>query len=186
MDRHSLQPLGPSGLLDQIFFIRRCGGAVIKTRAPGFAVVQVGKGVPLGCLGIGRDRSSLSGLRSGVSREVDCGLNPISVLPAKLVHVLRQPCVGDHDANLLEPHPYIFQAVTGRHELADLWPRLSDLPSLRARLFLRLRAESSEIKFVGGFSGHEDIVRRFPRSLQNLSNKFPESFQQRTIYRRFP
>jgi hypothetical protein len=60
------------------------------------------------------------------------------------------------------------------------------LPSFRPRLFQRQRAESSEIQMVGRFSRHEDIVRRIPRNIQDLPNKYTRITQLRKIYRKYP
>ena len=158
--------------LDQVFLIRRQGGAVIETWPLGLTFLHVLQRVA------GRSRSYGARLGSGTvtgraARAYTCRLHSSGIAATHLVYVLRKPSVWDDDANFLQPCPHVLQAMTGSQEITDFRPCLANLAGLGPRLFLRLRAESSEIEFVGRFPRHSTILRAFTESFQEVSSKFP-------------
>lgn len=157
--------------LDQVFLIRRQGGAVIEAWSFSLTSVHVLQGVSV------RGRSVGSGFCcrnvGGAAGAQSCRRDVVGIAAAHLVHILRKPGVWDHDPNFLQPCPHILQAVTGSKKRANFRPCLPDLACLSPRFFLRLRAESSEIEFVGGLPGHRAILRGFTKSFHEVSKKFP-------------
>ena len=185
MDRNSLDSLRTTERsLDQVFLIRRQGGAVIEAGSFSLTSVHVLQGVSIRSRSVGPRLSSRS--FSGAARAHTCRGDVVGIAATHLVHILREPGVGDHDANVLQPCPYILEAVTGSKEITNFGPCLPDLAGLRPRFFPRLRAESSEIEFFGGLAGHTGILRRFTESFQEVSKKFPVSGSLQKVSRKFP
>ena len=172
MDRNSLDSLRTTERrLDQVFLIRRKGGAVIEAWSFSLTSVHVLQGVSIRSRSVGPRHSSRT-VGGGACAQT-CHGDVVGIAATHLVHILREPGVGDHDPNLLQPCPYILEAVTGSEEISNFGPCLPYLAGLRPRFFLRLRAESSEIEFFGGPTGHTGILRRFTESFQEVSKKFP-------------
>lgn len=172
MDRNSLESLTSiESRLDQVFLIRREGGAVIETWSLSLTSLHVLQRVSSRSRdvrpGIGR------GTVDGTTRSHTCRRYAFSVTATHLVYVLRKPGVWDRDSNVLQPGPDILQAVTSSKEITDLGPCLPDLAGFRPWFFLHLRAERSEIEFIAGLSGHPVILTGFTESFQEVSRKFP-------------
>ena len=173
MDRNSLDSLTSiERRLDQVFLIRRQGGAVIEAWSFSLTSVQVLQRVS------SRSRKTGSGRGTGsvgdsAARARICQRQLVGIPATHLVHILRKSGVRDHDPNVLQPSPHILQAVTCSKEVANFRPCLPDLAGFRSRFFRRLRAESSEIELVGGLPGHKTILPAFTESFQEVSKKFP-------------
>jgi hypothetical protein len=172
MDRNSLDSLRTTErCLNQVFLIRRQGGAVIEAWSFSLTSEHVLQGVSV------RSRSVGSGLCDrkvgGAALAHTCRGDVVGVAATHLVHILRKPGVWDHNPYVLQPCPNILEAVTGSKEITNFRPCLPDLAGLRPRFSLRLRAESSEIEFFGGLAGHKAILRGFTESFQEVSKKFP-------------
>src|SRR4051794_19835268 len=172
MVRNSLDSLRTTERrLDQVFFIRRQGGAVIEAWSLSLTSVHVLQGVSV------RSRCVGSGLCSrkvgGPARAHSCRRDVVGIAAAHLVHILRKPGVWDHDPNFLQPCPHILEAVTGSEEITNFRPCLPDLARLGSRFFLRLRAESIEIEFFGGLAAHRSILSGFTENFQVVYKKFP-------------
>src|SRR6185437_12478211 len=111
MDRNSLDSLRTTERrLDQVFLIRRQGGAVIEAGSFSLTSVQVLQGVSIRSRSLGPRLSSRT--FSAAQRAYTCR-GDVGIAATHLVHILREPGVGDHDPNLLQPCPYILEAVTG-------------------------------------------------------------------------
>ena len=59
----------------------------------------------------------------------------IRLRSAQLVHVIGEPRVADLNADFVYPGANVFQRVPRAEQFPNLWPRLTHLASLGARLF---------------------------------------------------
>ncbi len=179
MDRTPLESLTPidSGL-DQIFFIRRRGGAVIESGSFRFTRFHVRKRITLFQPGLSLWRIAwgLGGRRGFGCRIGSDGFQRSGLLAPQLVHVVAQPGVADFHAALVKPRAHILEGVAGVEESPNLRPRLAHLARFSSGLFPRERAEAIQIQLVRRIFSHGHHCTRGFRKFTENTQKTSESF----------
>jgi len=162
---------------DQIFFIRRQGGAVMKSRPSRFARPHVRKRIALLSSDVWLLRLRLGGgFGAFGSVSMRDALQRHGLRSTQLVYVVRQASVADFYSALVQPGAHILERVARVEQTPNLGPGLARLACFRTRSFSRERAETSQIQFIGRRLSHENHYTRHFRSYTENTHKVSEHF----------